>query len=61
MSFKNIVYKITHWETWDWRIKYIPILPFWFWHCLRSRSFWFFKPSNPQLAFGGSGKGRDNQ
>ncbi len=53
MSTNNIVYKITHWETWDWRIKYIPILPLWFWHCLRSRSFWFFTASNPRLAFGG--------
>lgn len=53
MSVSNLVYKITHWETWDWRIKYIPIIPFWIWHCLRARSFWFFTPSNPRLLFGG--------
>ncbi len=53
MPLKNILYKITHWETWDWRIKYIPIVPAWIWHCIRSGSFWFFTPSNPKLAFGG--------
>lgn len=53
MSAKNLIYKITHWETWDWRIKYIPIVPFWIWLCLRARSFWFFTPSNPRLLFGG--------
>lgn len=53
MSFKNIIYKISHWEAWDWRIKYVPIVPVWAWNCLRSGSFWFFTPSNPKLAFGG--------
>ena len=53
MQLKNFTYKLTHWETWDWRIKYIPIVPAWIWHCIRSRSFWFFTPSNPRLAFGG--------
>jgi hypothetical protein len=53
MNIKNILYRITHWETWEWRIKYIPIMPAWFWYCLRSRSLWFFTPSNPTLTFGG--------
>ena len=53
MQLRNFTYKITHWETWDWRIKYIPIVPAWIWHCIRSRCFWFFTPSNPRLAFGG--------
>ncbi|MBC7912643.1 MAG: hypothetical protein H7Y07_00835 [Pyrinomonadaceae bacterium] len=52
-GLKNIFYRISHWETWDWRIKYIPLVPFWVWHCIRSRSFWFFTPSNPTLHFGG--------
>lgn len=53
MKLKNILYKTSHWETWDWRIKYIPIVPVWAWNCLRAGSFWFFTPSNPKLAFGG--------
>lgn len=28
-------------------------MPAWLWYCLRSRSFWFFTPSNPTLTFGG--------
>lgn len=44
---------MTHWETWDWRIKYVPLIPVWLWHCIKARSFWFFTPSNPSLVFGG--------
>jgi len=50
---KNAIYTISHWETWDWRLKYIPLIPAWISHCIRSRSFWFFTPSNPSLVFGG--------
>jgi len=50
---KNYYYQFTHWETWDWRIKYIPLVPLWLRHCIRSGSWWFFTSSNPTLAFGG--------
>ncbi len=53
MNFKKIVYKITHWETWNYLAKYIPIAPVWGWYCLRAGSLWFFTPSNPSLTFGG--------
>lgn len=53
MNFRNAFYCTTHWEAWDWRIKYIPLIPLWFWYCLKSRSLWFFTPSNPGLVFGG--------
>jgi hypothetical protein len=46
-------YRLTHWETWDWRIKYIIIAPAWLWFCLRARSPWFFTAANPTLTFGG--------
>jgi hypothetical protein len=51
--FKKAVYRIWHWETWHWTIKYFMMLPAWFWYCLRARSFWFFTASNPTLTFGG--------
>lgn len=44
---------MTHWETWHYLGKYIPIMPVWLWYCFRSRSCWFFTPSNPTLTFGG--------
>ena len=51
--FKKIFNQITQWEDWHWLAKYIPIMPAWCWYCLKSRSFWFFTPSNPTLTFGG--------
>lgn len=45
--------RFLNWETWDWRIKYILIAPWWLFLCLRARSFWFFTTSNPTLTFGG--------
>jgi hypothetical protein len=53
VNLKNILFRITHWESWEWRIKYIPIMPAWFWYCFRSGSLWFFTSSNPTLTFGG--------
>lgn len=46
-------YVIAHWETWDWRIKYLFIGPAWIWCCIRARSPWFFTAANPSLTFGG--------
>ena len=53
MNFKNFLYKATHWESWHYLAKYIPIMPVWGWYCLRARSVWFFTPSNPTISFGG--------
>jgi hypothetical protein len=53
MHFKKALYTLTHWEAWDWRIKYIPLIPSWIWFCIKSRSLWFFTASNPSLTFGG--------
>lgn len=50
---KKAVYRLTHWETWDYRVKLIPLIPVWLWHCGRARSWWFFTPANPTLMFGG--------
>jgi hypothetical protein len=52
-GLKTLLYKLQHWETWHWLIKYIPMIPFWIWHCLKARSLWFFTASNPTLTFGG--------
>ena len=59
MKFKDILYKITHWETWHYVVKYIPLSPVWVWYCLRSGNPWFFTSSNPTLTFGGfEGEGK---
>lgn len=49
----NFLYKLTHWETWHYHAKYIPLLPVWIWYCIKARSVWFFTSSNPTLTFGG--------
>lgn len=50
---ERAIFRLTHWETWDWRIKYFLIAPVWFWYCLKARSLWFFTAANPTLTFGG--------
>jgi hypothetical protein len=53
MKVRNFFARIANWETWHYLVKYIPLMPAWLWYCMRSRSFWFFTPSNPTLTFGG--------
>src|SRR5688572_26238892 len=52
-SFSDFYFRLRHWETWHWLVKYIPLVPACCWFCMRSRSLWFFTPSNPSLTFGG--------
>lgn len=59
MTLRQRLHQLTHWKTWDYRIKLVPLLPVWAWHCLRARSMWFFTPANPTLTFGGfEGEGK---
>jgi hypothetical protein len=59
MKTNDFFYRLTHWESWHYLAKYIPIAPVWCWYCLKARSFWFFTPSNPTLTFGGfEGEGK---
>jgi hypothetical protein len=53
MDVKKFFYRLSHWETWYYLTKYFPLAPAWLWYCLRSRSMWFFTPSNPTITFGG--------
>jgi hypothetical protein len=53
LMIEKAIRYITHWEDWHWFTKYIIIGPVWLWTCLKSRSFWFFTPSNPTITFGG--------
>jgi hypothetical protein len=45
--------RITNWEAWPFKLLYAPIVPVWGWYMLKSRSVWFFTPSNPKITFGG--------
>ena len=50
---RNFFYRLTHWEKWDYRVKYYLLSPWWLLYCLRARSLWWFTASNPSLTFGG--------
>jgi hypothetical protein len=45
--------KLLHWEYWPFPFVYGPILLYWFFLCLRTRSFFFFNTSNPFIYNGG--------
>lgn len=45
--------RLTHWEYWPFGVLYIPVYFYWFWLCLRARSFFFFSASNPGIENGG--------
>lgn len=54
-----MLHHITHWESWHYHTKYIPLTPLWLWYCLRAKSMWFFTTSNPTITFGGfEGEGK---
>ncbi len=51
--------RITNWELWPFALRYLFIVPAWFWYCLRSGSLWFFSASDPTITFGGfEGEGK---
>jgi hypothetical protein len=52
-TMKTFFEKWTNWELWPFWLRYANISPMWLWYCLKSRSMWFFTPSNPSLTFGG--------
>ena len=45
--------KLTRWEFWPFSVFYFPILFYWTWLVLRTKSFFFFTSSNPGIEFGG--------
>jgi len=55
---KKILYRpffirLLHWEYWPFHVVYSPLYLYWFWLCLRARSFFFFNASNPSISNGG--------
>jgi len=50
---RKLFSRITNWEAWPFKLLYAPIAPVWGWYMLKSRSVWFFTPSNPKITFGG--------
>jgi hypothetical protein len=55
---KKILYqpffiRLFNWEYWPFNVVYAPIYLYWFWLCIKARSFFFFNTSNPTFINGG--------
>ncbi|MEQ6121772.1 hypothetical protein [Reichenbachiella sp. MALMAid0571] len=45
--------KLTNWEFWPFALFYFPVMFYWTWLVIKTRSFFFFTASNPGIEFGG--------
>ena len=45
--------KLTHFEYWTWWIFYVPLLPYWLFQAIRTRSLTFFTNADPCIDYGG--------
>lgn len=53
MILKRYFVKLCNWEYWPFHILYGPIYFYWFWLCIKARSFFFFNAANPSIQYGG--------
>jgi len=51
--YKPFFIKLFNWEYWPFNVVYGPLFPYWFFLCLKARSFFFFNTSNPSIKNGG--------
>src|SRR5690348_11468771 len=56
--FKRITHtaffiRLFHWEYWPFFVVYALLFPYWFFLCLKARSFFFFNTANPLIRNGG--------
>ena len=51
--YRPFFIKLLHWEYWPFHLVYGPIYLYWFWLCVKARSFFFFNTSNPSIINGG--------
>jgi hypothetical protein len=45
--------KLTHFEYWTWWMFYVPLLPYWLFQAIRTRSATFFTNADPCIDYGG--------
>ncbi len=53
LLYQPFFIKLFHWEYWPFHAVYGPIYFYWFWLCIKARSFFFFNTSNPSIDNGG--------
>lgn len=52
-SWRRMLIRVFNWEYWPFHVVYGPIYGYWFWLCIKARSFFFFNTSNPGIKNGG--------
>lgn len=52
-KWKRLWLDFIRWEYWPFHLLYAPILPYWIWLILKTRSLFFFTAANPGIEFGG--------
>lgn len=54
-AFKTPLFliKLTNYEYWTWWVFYLPILPYWLYLAIKSRSLTYFTTTNPGIEAGG--------
>jgi hypothetical protein len=53
MALRRLWIRIFNWEYWPFKLVYGPIIFYWFWLSLKSKSLFFFNTSNPNIENGG--------
>ena len=53
LLYKPFFIRLFNWEYWPFNVVYGPLFPYWFFLCLKARSFFFFNTSNPSIKNGG--------
>ena len=53
IKFPLWLIKLTHFEYWTWWMFYVPLLPYWLFQAIRTRSLTFFTNADPCIDYGG--------
>ena len=53
LKLRSFLIRLFNWEYWPFNVVYSPIMFYWFWLSLKSRSFFFFSTANPMIENGG--------
>lgn len=53
LQFPLWLIKLTHFEYWSWWMFYVPLLPYWLFQAIRTRSLTFFTNADPCIEYGG--------
>jgi hypothetical protein len=53
LALRRFFIRLFNWEYWSFNVVYAPIMFYWFWLSLKSRSLFFFSTANPLIENGG--------